>query len=51
MVVSGTEQYRYALDNKRMFKQTAMDEEQIHFYSGNQRLGIYKFHDECLDAQ
>jgi len=40
---SGTEQYSYAPDNKRMYKRTAMDEEQIHFYSGNQRLGIYKF--------
>ncbi|MEO8131259.1 MAG: RHS repeat-associated core domain-containing protein [Bryobacteraceae bacterium] len=40
---NGTENYGYAPDNKRMYKKLANGEEQVHFYSGNQRLGIYKF--------
>jgi len=40
---NGTENYGYAPDNKRVYKKLASGEEQVHFYSGNQRLGIYKF--------
>jgi len=40
---NGTENYGYAPDNKRIYKKLASGEEQVHFYSGNRRLGIYKF--------